>query len=82
MKATKAKRKKTTPCNCIEEAQKALDKSHPGVQIVRHMQINFATGRGGMSGPSIHVERTSGRGKPPIFLCAYCPICGKKMNND
>jgi hypothetical protein len=64
-------------CECLEQVKGQL--AEHGVSIKRHLQMNFTTGEGRMSPPSIVVEKKDGkRGKTPTVFCSYCPFCGVK----
>ena len=70
---------KTKKCKCVEAVNAQLKDS--GVKLVQHMQFNFQTGKGSMSGPCIEVckiEKAS-RKKLLTVMCSYCPFCGIKI---
>jgi len=76
-----AKKNTTTGqgCDCLEQVKALLSKEN--LAIKRHLQINFETGKGSLSPPSIVVEKIDGKkGKLRTVFCSHCPFCGKKYN--
>jgi tRNA(Ile2) C34 agmatinyltransferase TiaS len=67
---------KTKPCTCLERVQKKLADERPNTRL----QVAFNM-QGQVVGPLLAVEKIDPkkRAKLPTVVCAYCPICGKKM---
>lgn len=70
--------KRSKPCKCLDLIQKKLAQERPNVRL----QTAF-TMRGRVIGPLLAVEKIdpTKRAKLPTIVCAFCPICGKKVNH-
>lgn len=66
-------------CKCLDLVQKKLLTERPNTRL----QTAF-TMRGRVIGPLLAVEKIDPkkRTKLPTIVCGYCPICGKRLNND
>lgn len=75
-----AKKKAAVGCEkCTEAVNEKL--APMNARITQGLTINFSTGKAGLSGPAVCVEKIDSkkRSKVPNILCSYCPFCGKKL---
>ena len=72
-------KKKQAKCKCVERVNEQLAES--GVKIKQHIQIDFSTGKSGMSPPVVQLEKTESkkRRREPVLICVHCPFCGRKF---
>ncbi len=71
------KKKPAAGCKCADAVDKRLESM--GGALTRNLQINFDTGKSGLSPPILVVERVGNGRKPlPTVYCTYCPFCGVK----
>jgi hypothetical protein len=74
----KAKPEEVTDCGCIDKLNAALKERNAKVSC--EMLFDFNAGTIRASGASIRLEKLDSKKRStlPVFLCRYCPVCGKK----
>jgi DNA repair exonuclease SbcCD ATPase subunit len=70
-------KKQSEYCQCIAATNKFLSKNYPGIYVAE--VTNLTTGKHKCQ---IKVERRHGKEKIPLLVAAYCPVCGKKYEDE